>query len=283
MPVAQIRGVNINYEVLGKRGPWMALSPGGRRALGEIKYLAEPIAQAGYRVVLHDRRNCGASDVSFDASASEYEIWADDLYELLGEINALPAIVGGSSSGCRLAMLYALRRPASIRALLLWRVTGGAFAVQRLAENYYGQYLKIVQDGGMAAVCESEHFRALIDANPGNRERLMQMSAADFVAVMTRWRDLFLKGADLPVIGASAEDLQSIRVPTCIIPGNDKTHGLETGKTAQQLIPNSELHYLFGEQQDVDVVPPEEWKAKAKEHVDILLDFLRRQRMSAAA
>jgi pimeloyl-ACP methyl ester carboxylesterase len=283
MPVAEIRGVNINYEVLGKRGPWMALSPGGRRALGEIKYLAEPIAQAGYRVLLHDRRNCGASDVSFDASASEYEIWADDLYELLGEINALPAIVGGSSSGCRLAMLYALRRPASIRALLLWRVTGGAFAVERLAENYYGQYLKIVQDGGMAAVCESEHFRALIDANPGNRERLMQMSTTDFVAVMTRWRDLFLKGADLPVIGASAEDLQSIRVPTCIIPGNDKTHGLQTGKTAQQLIPNSELHYLFGEQQDVDVVPPEEWKAKAQEHVDILLDFLRRQRMSAAA
>src|SRR5262245_62935197 len=88
MPVAQIRGVTINYELLGKRGPWMALSPGGRRALGEIKYLAEPIAQAGYRVVLHDRRNCGASDVSFDASASEYEVWADDLYELLGEINA---------------------------------------------------------------------------------------------------------------------------------------------------------------------------------------------------
>ena len=283
MPVAQIRGVNINYEVLGKRGPWMALSPGGRRALGEIKYLAEPIAQAGYRVLLHDRRNCGASDVSFDASASEYEVWADDLYELLGEINALPAIVGGSSSGCRLAMLYALRRPASIRALLLWRVTGGRFAVERLAENYYGQYLKVVQDGGMAAVCESEHFRALIDANPANRERLMQMSVADFVAVMTRWRDLFLKGADLPVIGASTEDLQSIRVPTCIIPGNDKTHGLETGKTAQQLIPNSELHYLFGEQQDVDVVPPEEWKAKTQEHVDILLDFLRRQRMSAAA
>jgi pimeloyl-ACP methyl ester carboxylesterase len=283
MPVAQIRGVNINYEVLGKRGPWMALSPGGRRALGEIKYLAEPIAQAGYRVLLHDRRNCGVSDVSFDASASEYEIWADDLYELLGEINALPAIVGGGSSGCRLAMLFALRRTASVRALLLWRVTGGPFAVERLAENYYGQYLKMVQDGGMAAVCESEHFRALIDADPENRERLMQTSSADFVATMTRWREHFLKGADLPVIGASTEDLQSIRVPTCIIPGNDKTHGLATGKTAHELIPNSELHYLFGEQQDVDVVPPEEWRAKTQEHVDILLDFLRRQRMSAAA
>src|SRR5215510_9266562 len=125
MPVAQVRGVNINYEVLGGRGPWMALSPGGRRALDEIRYLAQPIADAGYRVILHDRRNCGASDVVIDGTDSEYEIWADDLYELLGQLNALPAIIGGSSSGCRLAILFALRHPEAVRALLLWRITGG--------------------------------------------------------------------------------------------------------------------------------------------------------------
>jgi len=31
MPVANIRGVNLNYEVLGAHGPWLALSPVGRR------------------------------------------------------------------------------------------------------------------------------------------------------------------------------------------------------------------------------------------------------------
>ena len=31
MPVATVRGVDINYEVLGERGPWVALQPGGRR------------------------------------------------------------------------------------------------------------------------------------------------------------------------------------------------------------------------------------------------------------
>lgn len=31
MPLARVRGVTLNYEVLGKHGPWMALSPGGRR------------------------------------------------------------------------------------------------------------------------------------------------------------------------------------------------------------------------------------------------------------
>jgi pimeloyl-ACP methyl ester carboxylesterase len=283
MPVAQVRGVNINYAVLGRRGPWMALSPGGRRAMEEIRHLAEPIAQAGYRVLIHDRRNCGASDVAIGHEDSEFRVWADDLFELLGELNALPVIVGGSSSGCRLALTFALRYRASVRALLLWRVTGGAFAADRLAEQYYGQYIAAARDGGMGAVCDTEHFRDRIAANPANRDTLMRMRPERFIAAMETWRAQFLAAAGGPVIGASEEDLRSLAVPTCIIPGNDKTHGLEHGMTAHKLIAGSELHTLFDQQRDVDVVPPEEWQAKADEHVGILLDFLRRQRMAAAA
>jgi pimeloyl-ACP methyl ester carboxylesterase len=282
MPVAQVRGVSIRYEVLGRRGPWVALSPGGRRALDEIRYLAAPLAEQGYRVVLHDRRNCGASDVVIDGEESEYEIWADDLYELLLQLNALPTIVGGSSSGCRLALLFALRHPAAVRALLLWRVTGGAFAVNRLAENYYGAYIAAARDGGMAAVCETEHFRDRIAANPQNRERLMAMTPEGFIAVMERWRDQFLKSADLPVIGASKSDLESITVPTVIIPGNDKTHGRQTGETAHALIRDSELRFLFERDLDLDVAPMEDWEAKASEHVGMLVGFLRRHNLGPA-
>ena len=39
MPQATIRGVEINYEVLGERGPWVALQPGGRRGLEGVKPL----------------------------------------------------------------------------------------------------------------------------------------------------------------------------------------------------------------------------------------------------
>src|SRR5262245_59485488 len=95
MPIANIRGVHINYRVLGQQGPWVALSPGGRRDLGGVLPLAEQVAAAGYRVLLHDRRNCGASDVVIAGDESEYEIWADDLYELLSQLNASPACVGG--------------------------------------------------------------------------------------------------------------------------------------------------------------------------------------------
>ena len=46
MPVATVRGVDIHYQVLGERGPWLGLQPGGRRALAGVKSLGENIAEA---------------------------------------------------------------------------------------------------------------------------------------------------------------------------------------------------------------------------------------------
>ena len=94
-------------------------------------------------------------------SRSEYEVWADDLDALLKQFDMAPAIIGGSSSGARLALTFALRHPQSVRALTLWRVTGGGFAVKRLAERYYDQYIRLAGEGGMAAVCAEEHFAEL--------------------------------------------------------------------------------------------------------------------------
>ena len=167
MPLAQVRGVNINYKVLGDHGPWVALSPGGRRDISGIELLAGKVAETGHRVVVFDRRNCGASDVVIDGEDSEYEIWADDIHELLRQLGALPAFIGGSSSGCRTSLLFALRHPEATRGLLLWRVTGGRFACERLAEEYYGQYIAAAKQGGMAKVCEMEHWKERIEATTG--------------------------------------------------------------------------------------------------------------------
>src|SRR3989442_9627576 len=147
MPLANVRGVNINYKVLGDHGPWVALSPGGRRDISGIELLASKVAEKGHRVVIFDRRNCGASDVVIDGNESEYEIWADDVHELLRQINALPAVVGGSSSGCRTALLFALRHPDSVRALLLWRVTGGRLPCRPPAAEKYRPVLTPAESG----------------------------------------------------------------------------------------------------------------------------------------
>ena len=280
MSEAIIRGVHINYEVIGNSGPWIALTPGSRRPYGELVGLSKAIAAASYRVLLHDRRNCCASDVAFDGSGSEHEVWADDLYELGKQLGAMPIYVGGSSAGARLAILFAIRHPDALRGLLLWRVTGGQEAVDRLAENYYGQFIKIAQAGGMQAVCESEHFAECIKVRPANRDRLLQTDVGQFIKVMTTWRERFLESATLPIVGASEADLRAIKAPACLIAGNDVIHTPATARKAASLIPNSELHEDVVEKRSDDNLLKEwdrkEWRDVEPRIAAIFAAFLKR-------
>jgi pimeloyl-ACP methyl ester carboxylesterase len=184
MPALNIRNVNIHYRVFGEHGPWLTLITGGRRGFAEFVPLAGKIAAHGVRVLLHDRRNTGASDVVIDGTEGEEEIWTDDLYELLGRLGARPAVVGGSSSGARTSIITYLRHPDAVRALFLMRLTGGEFAAGRLPEMYYGQFIRAAREGGMAAVCATEQYQERIAANPANRERLMRMDPKRYIEVM---------------------------------------------------------------------------------------------------
>ena len=276
MPVANVRGAAINYQVVGDKGPWVSLSPGGRRALGAVRSIGQRVADAGYRVLLHDRRNCGASDVIIDGDESEYDIWADDLHALMTQLGALPAHIGGASSGCRMSILFALRHPQAVRSLLLWRVTGGRVAAEHLARQYYTDYIELAQSGGMAAVCASEHFRECIAARPENRARLMAMDVKRFIAAMDHWRSYFLAGADQPVIGASEAELRSIRVPTCIVPGNDRIHARRGGENVGRLIPGAEVHDIMSPGPDVDEIPFAEWDQREAQLAEVFVDFLNR-------
>ncbi len=257
MPYACVRGLELNYRIVGDSGDWIALSPGSRHPYADFEPLAERIAKAGFRVLLHDRRNCGASDIGFDGEGSENEIWADDLHALLKQLGALPAVIGGSSAGCRLSIIFALRHRADARALLLWRITGGAFAAKELAESYYGQYIALARKGGMQAVADSEHFRECIRNRPSNREHLLTIDQREFIAVMTRWQNDFLRGATMPIIGASESDLRSIAQPACLIPGNDLIHTPVAATNLNHLLPHSELHNVVSVRPEDDLLP--EW------------------------
>ena len=277
MAIATIRGVAINYDIIGDRGPAVAITPGGRNGMEHLRSLANRMAAAGYRVLIHDRRNCGASDVAFDGSKPEFEIWAEDLHELLRQHDMLPVIIGGRSSGARLSLTFTFKYPQSVRAMILWRVTGGRFAVNRLAQDYYGDYVTLAENGGMAAVCADAHFAEVIRARPSNRDKLMAMDAKQFIAVMRRWREFFEAGADLPLIGASEQALRAIAAPTCIIPGDDLTHPSETAAKAARLIPDCEVYKIHDVDLNVDASPPAVWQAKEGEIAAIFVDFLTRK------
>jgi pimeloyl-ACP methyl ester carboxylesterase len=280
MPEAVVRGVTINYEVIGNSGPWIALTPGSRRPYAELVNLSTAIAATGHRILLHDRRSCGASEVVFDGSVSEHEIWADDLYELARQLGAAPLYVGGSSAGARLAILFAIRHPDALRGMLLWRLTGGQEAVDRLAENYYGQFIKIARDGGMQAVASADHFAECIAARPSNRERILRTDVDEFIKVMTVWRDAFLNSAKLPIVGATEAELNAIEAPACLIAGNDVIHTPATARKAAGLIPNSELHEEVVEKRSDDNLRKEwdrkEWCDVEPRMVEIFSAFLKK-------
>jgi pimeloyl-ACP methyl ester carboxylesterase len=280
MPVANIRGVAINYEMLGDRGPFLALQPGGRRGLVGVKSLGAKLAEAGNRVVVYDRRNCGASGIAIEGE-SENDVWAEDLHELLAGLDALPAYIGGSSSGCRLAMILALRRPADVPGHHQMPVTGGAHAAERLTNQYYTSHIEAAQQGGMAAVCAMEHWSEVIRANPANHARLMAMDAQDFIARMTLWRRSFAAGADHPVIGLSPAELRSMTMPACIAPGSDPVHPRVAGQAAHRLMPNAEYHQVVTDDHpDLDAAFAD-WDRKEGLLAATFIDFVRRQQRRA--
>lgn len=276
MPTLNVRGVNIHYRVIGEKGPWLALITGGRRGFNEFVPLAEKIAAHGVRVLVHDRRNTGASDVVIEGRDGEEEIWTDDLYEMLGRLGARPAVVGGASSGARTSVLTYLRHPDAVRALFLMRVTGGAFAAGRLPDMYYGQFIRAAKEGGMAAVCATEQYRERIAANPANQERLMKMDPAKYVEVMQHWLGIFTRGPVEPMYGVTQAQLESIKVPSIVIPGNDKTHNGACGRAIQKLIPGSRLVDLGLEEQDLPLVPFGDWAPHEERIAKVCAEFVRK-------
>ena len=162
-----------------------------------------------------------------------------------------------------------------MKGLLLWRVTGGRFACERLAQEYHGQFIQAAKQGGMAKVCEMEHWKERIEARPGSRRIDENEPRAFHCRHVALARDL-LKGADFPVIRANGGGAQIRSIPACIVPGNDNTHGRQTGESLGRLLPKSNVHILFPKHHDEPLGPREEWDEKAGEMAALFGQIMKR-------
>jgi pimeloyl-ACP methyl ester carboxylesterase len=229
-------GCTLHYQVIGD-GPRIVLTPGGRETGRALMPLVDALA-GECSLLIWDRRNTGASDVYFETERSEYEIWADDLAELLEGIGFAPAIIAGGSAGVRVSLNAVLRRPAIARALIMWSVTGGAFAAHFLGHLYHDIFIEAAEEGGMETVAETPFFAARIAENPGNRDRLLAMDPGQFIATMRRWNEAFHER--LAIAGVSG-DLGSVSMPALIFAGNDDIHPAETAEFLARALPNAQL------------------------------------------
>ena len=98
MSSIEVNGGNVVYEILGESGDLIALTPGGRfsKEIPGLRPLAEALAAGGYRVLLWDRPNCGASDVQFYGQ-SESHMRAETLHKLVTGLGFKRCILAGAS------------------------------------------------------------------------------------------------------------------------------------------------------------------------------------------
>ena len=146
MPVEQINGLGIAYEVIGQGQPWV-ITPGGRfsKDAPGVRELARALAATGKQVLIWDRPNTGASEVCFDGD-SESVMQADALAGLLRALGMTPAVISGGSGW--LARLVAGGGPASRRGACARRLVDQWRAV-RVADARHA-LLRGFDRGGLA-------------------------------------------------------------------------------------------------------------------------------------
>jgi hypothetical protein len=111
----------------------------------------------------------------------------------------------------------------------------------------------------------------------------MAMDPAEYIRVMTHWLSIFLKGPRKPVLGMEDDVMRAIRVPTIVVPGNDKTHASVNGHAAHALIPHSILFELPIQDQDVPLLPFSDWAPHEATLATVFADFMNQVNQGAHA
>jgi len=106
----------------------------------------------------------------------------------------------------------------------------------------------------------------------------MRMDAKRYIEVMSNWLAIFTRGPVAPMYGVTEAQLGSIRVPSVVIPGNDKTHSMSCGRAIQRLIPGSRLVELPLEDQDLPLVPFPDWALYEETIARACADFVKKQK-----
>ncbi len=244
MATLEVDGVRIAYEIVGDRGRLWVLTPGGRFSMDApgVTGLARALAERGQRVLIWDRPNTGSSDVCF-TGASESEMQADLLAGLLDSLGLAPAVVVGGSGGARVSLLAAARHPRCAAKLALWWISGGVYGLMILATVYCGESIRAAWQHGMEAVVELPEWAEVLERNPDNRRRFLELDPVDFIATLERWMTAYCPDPGSVVPGITDDDLARLEVPTLVFRSgaSDPYHTRATSERLHDLIARSVL------------------------------------------
>jgi pimeloyl-ACP methyl ester carboxylesterase len=193
-------------------------------------------------VLIWDRPNCGASDVSF-TGPSESEMQADTLAGLLTELDMTPAVIIGGSGGARVSLLTAARHRQVAAGLGVWWISGGVYGLMILATHYCGESIRAAWSDGMEAVAALPEWAEVLERNPANRQRFLDQDRKEFIATLEHWMAAYCPRDDQHIPGLPDSMARGLDIPALVFRSgqSDAYHTRATSELLAEMLPNSEL------------------------------------------
>lgn len=216
----RVNGIELHYQEAGEGQPILFLH--GGFGTGEAQFANQFSTFAdGYRLIVADTRGHGES--TFDTTGFTYELFAEDVYQLLEKLGLDSVYVVGFSDGGIAGFILASQHPEKVKKLV-------AIGANTKPDTSAFPQEAIDWVSEMNVTEMANNLRTSFPNYP-NPEKLPEF--------VKRMQKLWLEEPNL-----TNEELQAIQCPTLLIAGEKDDIKVSHQEFIQQQIPNSKLHII---------------------------------------
>jgi pimeloyl-ACP methyl ester carboxylesterase len=257
MPTAKIHGIDIHHEVHGAGPPLLMFAPGGFDSTIEkwstagvwAKMDALKTLGQHYRCIAYDRRESGQSGGRVEPL--QWGLYAYEGKGLLDHLGIDQAFVLGGCMGVSVAIAFATRYPHSTIALLLhWPV--GGYKWRLMASERFTTHRNYVLENGLegAVKMAQAHPSFWTEPRGGVWAPVLARDVTFTQAFVAQDVDHYLAMCEVSARrlfdrdtapGAEPEELQAMKIPALIIPGDDPAHAMSAAHYLRECLPNADF------------------------------------------
>jgi len=243
MPVLNINGVSVNYEVAGE-GKAVVLLHGYTGSSQDWSNQMSALSPM-YRVIAVDLRGHGKSSAPSRETDYSMEIFVEDVHSILTHLNLEKCCLVGHSLGGFIALEFALKYSELLAGLVLVDTSSGDWEKPAGYAELRAKLDELASTQGMGAAFEYDaannplridRFKRHPELRETTRQKMLMTSVDGYIytaRAMGQWKSV-------------TERLSEIKVPTCVFWGEEDTPFLEASRTLEDLIPDAELISVKG-------------------------------------